>query len=107
MAAPTTFDKARADRIATILNRLKKSDQYSSIANAREATDIINIFAPVFKDIVGQYERLEFFTPASGPDLTFTVGTTTRTGKPDATIGAKGQAGILNSLMELEFKSGR
>jgi hypothetical protein len=106
LAAPTTVDNARAGRIAKILKRLKKSDQYSSIANAREATDIINIFAPVFKDIVGLYERLEFFTPATGRDLTYTVGTTTKTGKPDATIGAKGQAGILNSLMELEFKSG-
>ena len=107
MPTPTTCHKGRAKTIAKILNQLNESERYSTAAGAREQSDIMNIFTPAFKEILSQYKRLEFFTPVTGQDLTYTVGTVAKSGKPDATIGAKGEGGILYSLMELEFKSGR
>jgi hypothetical protein len=81
------------------------SERYSTRIGEREGDDVQLVFRPVFTKIAELYDGIKFFDPASGPDIYALLGVHARRGKADATIGTK--SGMVNSLMEFEFKSGR
>ena len=98
-------DPTRISKIEGILDRLNKHDRYSLRSGTRESDDIQNQFKPVFKEITSLFSPLQFWTPITGSDVTAVFGAHVRHGRGDATIGV--EAGMDNSLMEFEFKSGR
>jgi hypothetical protein len=98
-------DKSLINQIENLLDDLMMRDDYSRRAGARESDDIKDIFEPAFQKIVSLFSPLKFWTPIDGSDIIAVMGAHTRKGKGDASVGV--HAGLDNSLMEFEFKSGR
>ena len=105
LTTPKTVNKPRTTAIIKLLTDLELKDgRYSTSVGDRESEDTKMVFTPVFKKIASLYDGIDFFAPATGRNLSLTLGEAMKQGKADATIGA--EDGLRHSLMEFEFKSG-